>query len=309
MLNKSHARVFGPEMLAQALVQQEAARVFRLLHAQKIRFLVFKGFSYHQYLYENESFLRPCCDIDLWVDEKDFFNVKTLLESDFYESGPYLNIFHEQPVWKTLPMDVQITWDIHYRWTDRFPYAYWLDFQAEWARSRVIDFHTTHFNVPEFKTELLITFSHPLLHHRGYCDIRWQRDLIRFLTRTSPEILVPMLEALASENQLFLGAPIWETVREYIPQNSTRVFLERQFLHLTLLEKLRIRILKHWLLRLLSDLIGMSSFRDRVTYLKTIFFPPKSYLLAKAEQDKWKPSILPLFLQRWTLWILRCHLR
>ena len=149
-----------------------------LLNRKNIRVVLLQGMDLLQQLYEDIG-LRPMIDIDLWVLQKDYVGLTSILTSQGYQRDPiYPNTFRKGST----------TFDLHTHilWADRIQARKWLLNKNKgeediYQRARLIDFEGQEALCLSPADQVLYLGLHALKHHMN--RLIWLVDIKCLLAR------------------------------------------------------------------------------------------------------------------------------
>jgi hypothetical protein len=165
---------------ARDLLRGHALRpVLDALDRAGIPAVVFKGAALAHTVYASPE-LRPRCDTDVLVDERDVRGAEACLAAHGYRRGPRIRgtLVEYQAPWVREVAGVRCVVDLHWRVSNRQSLARSLPFEALWARGGSCPALGPGVRVPDPVDALQIAAVHGPAHHGGqFQPLLWHYDL------------------------------------------------------------------------------------------------------------------------------------
>ena len=281
----------------------EIQRVLERLAARQVYPIVFKGAALAHIAYDSPA-SRPHADIDFLVARGEIETVREVLAAAGY-SEPILSagelVFRQFQMARRDRFGMTHVFDVHWSISTQTLFADVLGYDEVAAESVPLAALGPHARTMSGPHALMLACIHPVMHHRNSPRMIWLCDIDR-LVRRLPAAALHRFAAIAVErrvsticarqlqsvNQRF-GTPLPADVMATLTTSSS---VEPSIAYL--------RAGRRWHDELLSNVRGLSGWRDRLRLLREVFLPNVEYMLETYHLTSSGRVLLP------ALYIHRC---
>ena len=275
----------APDVRAAAILelvrQRETRRVLDALAATGIHPVLFKGTALAYGVYETPE-ARPRDDTDLLIPRHQVETARAALARLGYQPHLFCDgelVFCQFALYRRETNGVVHTLDIHWKISTQSVFADLLTFDELVAAAVPIAALGPHARGPSAVHAMLLACVHPVMHHRGEERLIWIHDIHLLAARLdAPDF--DGLVALAADKQVaaivrhglslaqrHFGSPVPAAALrrlELAGQEPSAAYL---------------RPSRRWRDELLSNLINLPDWRQRLQLLREVLFPRPVYML------------------------------
>ncbi|UCB48742.1 MAG: nucleotidyltransferase family protein [Deltaproteobacteria bacterium] len=269
--------------------------ILQVVNQENIRVVLLQGMDLLQQLYEDIG-LRPMIDVDLWVLQKYYAGLISILTSQGYQRDPiYPNTFRKSST----------TFDLHTHilWADRIEARKWLLHKGEediYLRARPMDFEGKEAFCLNPSDQVLYLGLHALKHHMN--RLIWLVDIKCLLARWNRsdwKALITRARELGQEKTLSYILFLLENLFDFQLPAEAHQFMQRKRIHVLEKRILRKRItgtsLPFWApVFLFSSEIGL---RHRFLFIFENVFP-RPEIMRQIFVDSMDRRVWQLYLMR-----------
>ena len=266
----------------EMLRRQELVGVLDALAAAGVQPILIKGIALAYSVYRAPAG-RRCRDTDLLIRRDDEGTVRRILGDRGYTPPLWCDgelLFCQFPLKKTDAFGFVHTLDFHWKISTQSFFADLLGFDEVLGAATGLPALGAHVRAAGPLHALLLACIHPVMHHRNARSLVWIYDVHLLASRLSvrefdrfAELASAKQVAAICAHQLTLAAR-WMGTR--IPDSALQTLeavgrRERSAAYL--------RPNRRWTGELVSNLQGLSSWRDRMRLLRDVVLPPPDYML------------------------------
>lgn len=267
----------------EALACRELTAVLAALARVGVHPVLLKGAGLAYSLYE-EPHLRPRCDTDMIVPRAAIDTARDALLGIGYQTQPFCDgelLFHQLPLRKTEPFGAIHRVDLHWKISTETVFADVLTFDTLAEAAIPVPALGPHARTAGRIHALVLACIHTVMHHRNEERLIWLFDIHALATRLPPadfsrfaELAITSRVATVCAHSLTLARARFDTA---IPAASlARLGAPRD----TEATSVYLRPARRWRHELVSNLRGLTRWRDRRRLLREVLLPAPSYMLA-----------------------------
>jgi hypothetical protein len=283
-LRQDLARHTRADAAKELLRSREVVFILDALARQGIRPILLKGTPLAYSVYDSPV-CRPRIDTDLLVLREDVSTVRRILVNDRGYSAPVSSegelLFRQLPLERTAEFGVDHALDIHWKISTQTLFAELLTYDELAAEAVSVPRLGPHARTAAPVHALLLACVHPVMHHRNDERLIWHYDIHLLMSRLrAPEVeqfvdlaTVKGVSAICAHALVLTQARFGTLMPDHlIPRLAAIQQPEATAVYL--------RPGRRWHDELVSNVRGLTRWRDRMRLLYEVALPGRRYMLA-----------------------------